>query len=484
MFKAMKCAGHVPIRSIPALAGILVALLVLAGVLAAGAVAPAAARAAVARGIAEPTLTDLPADPTAQQATVDEIKQLGASYVRIFVSWALAAPATQPTETDPAAFDPNSPYMQNAAAAIQDADADGLKVMVTFYQVPQWASDSRYWPDNVYQPYVVMKNADLAYFGAFCQQFATQFAGQVAAYECWNEPNLTLYLYPQRVSGDSHFAEEHYLSILTAFHSAIKAADPKATIVAGATAPTAEGSNTPPQAFAKWLAQHGAGSLFKVYSHHPYSPGGNRNLAPESQPSFPDITVTLGNLSSLLKIFPHKQFWLTEYGYQTAPCRAFSNQYVSQITQADYLERAYAFVARKYPQVKLLLWYLVKDVPGPAGSPDLGFYTGLETAGGAPKRAWYAFAGHNRLTITAPSSVRSGARVSLSGTLTCVVPTVNVLLELQQHLVGKGWSNVKPLRTSSLGQWLVAGLRPKATTYYRVCWLGVVDSRAVRVRVG
>ena len=192
----------------------------------------------------------------------------------------------------------------------------------------------------------------------------------------------------------------------------------------------------------------------------------------------------MGNLSTLLRIFPHKPFWLTEYGYQTAPCRVFSDQYVSQITQADYLERAYAFVAKKYPQVKLLMWFLVKDVPPPSGSaPDYGFYTGLDTASGAPKRAWYAFAGHNTLTIASPSSIKAGAAVTLSGTLTCVIPTVNVQLELQKHLVGKGWSNIKSLRTSSLGQWLVAGLRPKATTYYRVCWLGVVTSRPVRVRV-
>ncbi len=478
-------------RPWPVLAGCSIAILAVAATLAAGAARPAAARAAVARGIADPSLTTLTTDQATQfsnqQATLAGIQLVGASYVRIFVSWALAAPATQPVATTDPAFSMSSAYMQGVDNAITLACNDGLKVIVTFYQVPPWASDSEYWPNNTYEPNVAMKDDpdDLAYFGQFCQQFADRYAGKVVAYECWNEPNLNLYLTPQRIGGDTHFAEVHYLAMLKVFYAGIKAGDPNATVVAGATGPTGSGTNTPPQAFALWLEQHGAGPYFDVYSHHPYSPGGNHNLAPEAPPQFPSTTVTLGNLSTLLRIFPKKSFWLTEYGYQTAPCRVFSDQYVSQISQADYLERAYAFVAKKYPQVKLLMWFPLKDVAAPAGKPaDYGFYTGLDTVSGAHKRAWYAFAGHNRLTITAPSSVKREARVTLSGTLTCVVPTLNIPLELQSHLAGKGgWHNVKLLRTSSMGQWIIASLRPKATTYYRVSWLGVVSSRSARVRV-
>ena len=39
--------------------------------------------------------------------------------------------------------------------------------------------------------------------------------------------------------------------------------------------------------------------------------------------------MNLQNLGTLLKVFPTKPFYLTEYGYQTAACASFSGQYVS-----------------------------------------------------------------------------------------------------------------------------------------------------------
>ena len=56
-------------------------------------------------------------------------------------------------------------------------------------------------------------------------------------------------------------------------------------------------------------------SVFDAYSHHPYAVGGTKNIAPEAQPRNPNLTVSLGNISTLLKIFPNKPFYLTEYGY-------------------------------------------------------------------------------------------------------------------------------------------------------------------------
>jgi hypothetical protein len=490
MFGGMKGAGKPFARSLPVWVACLTAVLLAVACLAVATARPAVAQAAVARGIADSTLTTTNADATTQKSTLDEIHQLGAAYVRIFVSWALAAPSTQPAaQTDPAFDISSSSYMQIVQSAIQQAHDDGLKVIVTIFQTPPWASDSTLWPDGVYQPNVVMKDADLQYFGAFCQQFGAQFAGEVAAYECWNEPNLGMYLYPQRYNGDDNFAAEHYLAMLKAFYPAVRAGSEtggyaSAKVIGGATAPTGINGNTPPQVFASWLAKHNAGAYFDIYSHHPYSPGGNRNLAPGSQPSFPATTVTLGNLSTLLKLFPKKPFWLTEYGYQTAPCRTFGDQYVDQITQASYLHSAYAYVAAHYPQVSMLLWFLVRDVPpAPSQPADLGFYTGLDTTSGAHKRAWFVFAGHNSLTITAPTSVKRGAAIGLGGTLRCLDSAGGKPLVLQSHMVGKPWANGRTFKTNSSGGFGLTGLRPKSTTWYRVSWQGVVASKSVCVKV-
>jgi polysaccharide biosynthesis protein PslG len=99
--------------------------------------------------------------------------------------------------------------------------------------------------------------------------------------------------------------------------------------------------------------------------------------------------VTLGNLRALLRIFPHKPFYLTEFGYNTRPSRDFGPQYVSERMQSRYLRQAYT-VASRYPQVKALFWYLTQDVRRSGARAD-GVYTGLRRVNGSKKPSWYAF---------------------------------------------------------------------------------------------
>ena len=56
---------------------------------------------------------------------------------------------------------------------------------------------------------------------------------------------------------------------------------------------------------------------FDVYSHHPYTPGGSAQPRPRRPPNDPSTTVALQNLPTLLRLFPTKPFYLTEYGYNT-----------------------------------------------------------------------------------------------------------------------------------------------------------------------
>ena len=115
------------------------------------------------------------------------------------------------------------------------------------------------------------------------------------------------------------------------------------------------------------------------------------NTAPDRPPNDLSTTVTLYNLRTLLRRFPGKPFYLTEYGYNTHPSVAFTGFTVSKVLQARYLRRAYGYAAR-YRQVKLLLWYLDYDYRPQSGPANLGVYSGLREAGGARKPAWYQFA--------------------------------------------------------------------------------------------
>ena len=444
----------------------------------------------IGRGIADPFIISMPADQQAD--ALHEIRsELGATYVRFFVDWAKAQPLQVP-------YEPASPYMAGVASAVSQARADGLRVIITFMNVPKWASDKEYWTwptmKGGYQPYGAMDTTYLPAFRAFCQDVATQFQDghQVYAYECWNEPNLWRFIYPQSKPHDSNFGAHLYVKMLTSCFKGIRAGDPHALVVAGGTAPrgssgASQGSASPLR-FAGVIKAAGVSKYFDAYSHHPYTPGGSPRLWPEAAPRDPKATVSLQNLGTLLRLFPKKPFLLTEYGYQTAACRSFTGQHVNQVTQALYLRRAYAYAAR-YPQVKLLMWFLVKDF-SPQRSPYDGFYTGLRTADGTPKRAWYVFARGNHLTLSAPASIKSGATLTLIGKVSCesVGGVAGTPLVVERRKAGS-WSTVKTVYsgaedvyTGPAGHYTV-GLRPKASAYYRVTWRGVVTSPTRYVKV-
>ena len=380
--------------------------LLLALALVAGAAVPRTAKASVASGIADVVLTQAGPrfDPAVQEEALDQIgPKLGADYVRFVVSWADAQPV-DPATVDPATYDET--YLAGVDNAVSLAKARGLKVMITFAYVPHWASDSRFWNTNQFNPkgydrrYAMKTDgATLSAFQEFCRAMASRWQG-VWGYECWNEPNLHFTLYPQSTPSDRDFGAHVYIKMLKKFSVGIRQGDPSAKRLAGATAPRGYKSTEPlslrrmmtsPQRFAAAIKAARITSYFDGYSHHAYTPGASKNNQPEAAPRDPKTTVNLQNLPVLLKMFPTKPFYITEYGYQTAPCYSFSQQYVSFAKQADYLTRAYKYAAR-FRQVKLLMWFMLDDF-SPTGRPnDLqGFYTGLRKVDLTKKPAWYAF---------------------------------------------------------------------------------------------
>jgi hypothetical protein len=272
-------------------------------------------------------------------------------------------------------------------------------VLLTVRDVPLWASDSAYWDlpppggSPGYASYYPMSATALPRFGALAEFLARRYAGRVQGLECWNEPNLWLFLYPQRTADDPDFAARTYLGMLEAFSAGVRRSGTLVRVVASATASFGNDNVlwTSPQLFAGYLAEHGAARLFDVLSHHAYTPGASARRAPADIPDRPWSTITLGNLQTLLRLFPGKPCYITEYGYSTEPSIAFGWFAVTEPEQARYLRQAYA-VAARYPRVKLLVWYLVQDQV-PADKPaDRGVYTGLMRGDGTRKPSWHAYA--------------------------------------------------------------------------------------------
>ena len=383
-------------------------------------------------------------------------------------------------------------YVTELDTVVQALRAQGLNVILTGSDPPAWTRDTRYkkyWAKNATTAVVRIGDARVAAaFKKYASILASHFAPMgVRHFEVWNEPNLRLI--PQIV-GKRVVGPEVYRRMLVEFSKGAHSGNRSAVVIAGAT--SRFGSNgtdpgsTSPQWFARYLRSHGALKWFDAYSHHPYTTRGADDVRPSAPPPRPKVQVTLGNLPVLLRIFPTRSFYLTEYCYSTGPKDAFV-VVVSKADQARYLRQAYALLeTRAYRQVKVMLWFLVRDwQASPQTDPDLGVFTGLIDFDGQRKPAWYAFAGGNKLTVAAPASTSSGAPFEVVGALTTRVgPGQGVTVKLQwRNPTGSTWHTAASVKTDAAGAYVFPMVKQSTARRYRVIWDGVRESPQVTVTI-
>lgn len=368
-----------------AAAAALVPALALVFVLAA---APAAQARSVQRGIFDNSWVSTPA--TTQHAILASMAhRLHVQALRIDLLWCKAEPVQGEQDVT---------YLSSIQNAVNAARALGIKVMIDIYGTPKWASDQTLWskpPPGLprgYDPRYPPAADHMDDWGTSVRALVTSFGGKVSWWECWNEPNIWGYLYPQVTATDSRFAARTYVALLKPFYRAVRAADPAAKVLGGVTAPIGmnDESRTSPLRFARELRALRAGRYMDAYSHHPYMPASGWPMpAPEVAPTFGDHCISLGNIRKLLSVFPGKPFYLTEYGYPTKKSTAWGYAYISERLQAAYLTRAYRFASR-FKQIKALYWFLWKDID--TSDKSANAYFGLVRPNGTHKPSWYAYA--------------------------------------------------------------------------------------------
>jgi hypothetical protein len=353
---------------------------------------PRAAAHSVAKGLWDDSFVGVP--QAQQEKALNDISALKVNTVRLMVFWARA-------ETAPGNWD--EAYLGQVKTAIDAAQAHGLRVILTTYEVPQWASNQSLWSapppgfgfkKNRYYYFYAPRADALPEFQNFAQHIAEEFKGEVFAYEAWNEANIFWFLYPQRTAKDGYLGVRTYFGMLRAFSTGIRLGDPDAKVLGGNTA--SQGINnvrsTSPIKWAKWLKSHDVLDYADAYSHHVYALGGSGQpiLAPELPPRFPAWTVVLGNIGTLLHVFPKTDFYLTEWGYNAAPSKLFGGGGVGETKQAAYLTRGFKLASR-FPQIKLLMWYLRVDAKGGSSVFSPPMSTGLRRANQSKRPAWFAF---------------------------------------------------------------------------------------------
>jgi hypothetical protein len=288
----------------------------------------------------------LSAEESVRQTWLDRAAETGASIARLDVRWSNIAPLKPAADFD--AADPASAGYQWGIldAAVREADARGLRVLLTVYSAPRWAEGGDRPPKTEFGTWEPSADA----FGEFASALATRYSGtypdpsvpgstlpRVRFFEAWNEPNLDTYLGPQW-RGQENSGASIYRSLLDHFYSAIKVVQPGAIVLGGALAPFGDepgGARTRPVLFLRNLVCLSGGQLtplscpekarFDVLSDHPIAVG-----APTKSATSPlDVTTPdLGRLTEVLqkaektnRVLPagKKPLWVTEFWYDSNP---------------------------------------------------------------------------------------------------------------------------------------------------------------------
>ncbi len=359
--------------------------------------------------------------PLAQiAATLDDLRDLGVTWVRVTAGWSVIAPA--PRARRRPAFDATDPgaYPAGRWAAldrvVRMASRRGLRTAIDIaFWAPRWAV-GRPGPEPDQQ----RDSIAIADYADFAEAVARRYPGAVA-FTVWNEPNLGAFLLPQfeRAGGGWVPASPHeYRAMVQAAVPRIKAAAPRALALIGATSSLgADRGSGPddrmsPLTFAREmacvderlqpLARPECRSFAPLpgdgWSHHPYS----SELRPwEHDPSPGTARMgDLGRLSALLarlhaagRTRNALPLYLTEYGYQTDPPDPTWN--VTLADQARWLSEAER-LARADPAVRSVSQFLMRDLPERPG-PDVrtrwrDYQSGLRFADGRSKPAHAAYA--------------------------------------------------------------------------------------------
>lgn len=388
-------------------------------------VAPAGASSAMKIGIDDDGL--MQRTPSTTSPIAAQWQQQGVDQSRLTLVWTRIAP--NPTSTKmPAGFnprDPNSPGYTwgDVDRAVEALEANGLDVSILIAAPnPYWASQVPSRRSQTYKP-------DPKALGDFMYAIATRYKGRVESYLPMNEPNLWQYITPQ-YSCTSKSAKSCTLSgaaiyrdLYRSAYTAVKAADPGASVWIGALAPHGRPGISPtasspgPTAFFKAMAcvksnyaidrtSPGCRSykplLTDGISHHPHTV----LLSPTQLD--PGDAITTANISTLTGLFDHLQsggrvlngtaiagaqktkrldVFIDEYGVQTNPPDKL--QGLSPTKQDEYYQQV-AYMMWKNPRVKLLAFYLWYDEPY-TQAKSWAWQSGMYSSDGVIKPSGHSF---------------------------------------------------------------------------------------------
>lgn len=263
-------------------------------------------------------------------------------------------------------------------AVVGEAADRGIAVLPFVYGSPRWATGGEAVPPLRGRARVawqsVLRRLVRRYGpgGGFWRGRARRLP--IRRWQIWNEPNFLLFWRPRPSPHD-------YVELLRGSASAIRAADPGATVVTAGVAPV-EGGISPWSFLRRLYRQPGARAAFDVLALHPYAPYVHW-IATEIR-FVRELMAEAGDAKTPLQ--------LTEIGVASGSDRRDVFD-LGRRGQASYLRRVFALALRNRQRWRLagLDWFTWRDAS--TADPHCGFceHSGLLDASGEPKPAWSAF---------------------------------------------------------------------------------------------
>ena len=231
---------------------------------------------------------------------------------------------------------------------VEMVEGAGLDLLVRIDRQPFWSQEED-WPPLENAP-----PADLQDFADFCGILAERFRGRIAAYQVWNEPNLS------REWGDDPPSPAEYTELLKVCYEAIKESDPEAIVVSAGLAPTGTGLPLamPDVDFLEGMYDAGAAEYFDVLGINAPGYKAPPEVSPEEGEANPEYGggrwFVFRHVEDIRQIMEangdtDKQVSILELGWTTDRLNPeYAWHAVTEQQQADYLVRAYHYAVENW----------------------------------------------------------------------------------------------------------------------------------------
>ena len=303
----------------------------------------------------------------ATSADIQAIRDVGATWVRVDISWA----RLQPNETDTIDW-------SSVDAGFARLANLGLKPIVTVFGIPRWAATEHPLaydnPAYRYPSCGPVRKDKMPQYIAFVKTLVERYSKppyNVKYWEFYNEPDKIHSVRPWINLGGC-FGEiwyDEYVDMLKAVYPVVKAADPNSYVLMGGVAHDwfywpAYGENGvfDPYFLDEVIGKRRAADYFDFMNFHTYA-------------EFAYYWQTSGYGIDILAKYNYMKEQMTNYGYGDKPMliteagsRSFDPDHpeVNETSQAEYVLKLFARILT-ISYDKPFIWYTIRDVTDPNG---------------------------------------------------------------------------------------------------------------------